>query len=310
LDISSSSIAPRAPTSTLGLTSRTSSTPHLVSAPRIRTKNLGNHLGLEVADFGQCTTRWQQSLYPARYHSMLRVVHEGIDTRAVTPNPNARLRLPGHPEFAAGEEILTYLARNLEPYRGFVSFMKSLPLILARRPNAQVLVVGGDEVSYGTRLPAGRTYRQQMLEELGDSLELKRVHFLSKLPYNTFLTILQVSRVHLYLTYPFVLSWSMLEAMSAGCLVIGSQTPPVEEVIRHQDNGLLVNFFDVESIAASVVEALANPKAHEALRQRARRTVIDNYDLRSLALPAQLKLLQEAAEPHGPYLWTNKRMCK
>ncbi len=138
---------------------------------------------------------------------MLRVVHEGIDTRAITPNPAARLCLPGvEREFSAGDEILTYVARNLEPYRGFVSFMKSLPLILQRRPNAHVIVVGGDEVSYGTRLPAGKTYKQKMLKELGDSLDLTRVHFLGKVPYPTFLTVLQISRAHLYLTYPFVLS--------------------------------------------------------------------------------------------------------
>src|SRR5262249_9984967 len=134
------------------------------TAPRIRTKNLGNHLGLEAVDLGQCPTRWQHSLYPERYRSMLRVVHEGIDTRTVAPNSAAKLRLPeGGLEFSAGDEVLTYVARNLEPYRGFVSFMKSLPLILTRRPNAHVIIVGGDEVSYGSRLPAGKSYKQHML---------------------------------------------------------------------------------------------------------------------------------------------------
>jgi len=280
----------------------------LDTAPRLRTKNIGNLLGLEAADIGQCPTRWQQSLYPERYQSMLRVIHEGIDTRIVKPHPSAKLSLPnGNRELTAEDEVVTYVSRNLEPYRGFRSFMRSLPSILSRRPKAQVVVVGGDEVSYGMRLPEGKTYREEMLKELGDSLDLSRVHFLGRVPYPTFLTVLQVSRVHVYLTYPFVLSWSMLEALSAGCLVLGSRTPPVEEVLRHRENGLLVDFFDTAAIADTVVDALANPGAYRAIRERARRTVIEGYDLHTLALPAQLKLVREAAEPQGPYLWKGAR---
>lgn len=280
----------------------------LDTAPRLRTKNAGNLLGLEAADLGQCPTRWQQSLYPERYHSMLRVIHEGVDTRAVKPDPAAKLKLPGSGrEFTGTDEIVTYVARNLEPYRGFQVFMRSLPAILSRRPKAHVLVVGGDEVSYGIRLPKGKTYREEMLKELGGSLDLSRVHFLGRVPYPVFLTLLQISRAHVYLTYPFVLSWSMLEAMSTGCLVIGSKTAPVEEVLRHGENGLLVDFFDTAGIADAVVDALANPGAYRAIRERARRTVIEGYDLHTLALPAQLKLVREAAEPRGPYLWKGAR---
>lgn len=280
----------------------------LDTAPRLRTKNIGNLLGLEAADLGQCPTRWQQSLYPERYHSMLRVIHEGIDTRVVKPNPAAKLPLPdGSRELTSEDEVVTYVARNLEPYRGFQSFMRSLPAILSRRPKAQVVIVGGDEVSYGTRLPDGKTYRQEMLKELGDSLDLSRVHFLGRVPYATFLTVLQVSRAHVYLTYPFVLSWSMLEALSTGSLVVGSRTPPVEEVLRHRENGLLVDFFDTVAIADTVVDVLSNPEAYRPLRERARRTVIEGYDLHTLALPAQLKLVREAAEPRGSYLWKGAR---
>lgn len=280
----------------------------LDTAPRLRTKNVGNLLGLEAADLAQCPTRWQQSLYPERYRSMLRVIHEGIDTRVVKPNPLAKLSLPNsNRELTAQDEIVTYVARNLEPYRGFQSLMRSLRAILSRRPNANVVVVGGDEVSYGKRLPQGKTYREEMLKELGDSLDLNRVHFLGRVPYPTFLTILQVSRAHVYLTYPFVLSWSMLEALSTGCLVIGSKTAPVEEVLRHGENGLLVDFFDTAGIADAVVDALAYPEAYRALRERARRTIIEGYDLHTLALPAQLKLVREAAEPNGPYLWKGAR---
>jgi len=262
------------------------------TAPRLRTKNLGNLLALDTADLGQCPTEWQKSVYPRRYHPTLNVIHEGIDTTVVKPDPKARLILGETGlEFTAGEEIVTYVARNLEPYRGFPSFMRCLPEVLAARPNAQVLVVGGDDVSYGARLPDGQTFRKQTLAELGSSIDLSRVHFLGKIPYPAFVKVLQVSRVHVYLTYPFVLSWSMLEAMSAGCLVVGSATQPVQEVIHHGGNGLLVDFFSPDEIAERVIEALEQPGSFASLRRNARETVIDRYDLRSVCLPAHLQML-------------------
>jgi glycosyltransferase involved in cell wall biosynthesis len=265
------------------------------TAPRIRTKNLGNLIGLDAADLGQTPTQWQRSLYPARHQSMLQVTHEGIDTQLVAPAQDARLHLQDAGiELTPDDEVLTYVARNLEPYRGFESFMRSLPAILEQRPNAQVLIVGGDEISYGHRLPDGQTHKQRMLSELGASLDLKRVHFLGKVPYPIFLKVLQISHVHVYLTYPFVLSWSMLEAMSAGCLLVASRTAPVEEVIREGENGFLVDFFSPAEISARVVAALeAGRNGHADIRQNARSTIIEKYDLKSICLPAQLALLDQ-----------------
>jgi glycosyltransferase involved in cell wall biosynthesis len=262
------------------------------TAPRLRTKNLGNLLALDTADLGQCPTQWQKSVYPRRYQTILNVIHEGVDTTVVKPDPAARLIIAdSKEEFTAGEEIVTYVARNLEPYRGFPIFMRSLPKILAARPKARVLIVGGDEVSYGAPLPAGETFRKKILAELNGSLDLTRVHFLGKLPYAGFIKVLQISRVHVYLTYPFVLSWSMLEAMAAGCLVVGSRTQPVEEVIHHGGNGLLVDFFSPEQVAYRVIDALEDGKAFASIRQNARETIIDRYDLRSICLPGLLRLL-------------------
>ena len=265
------------------------------TAPRIRTKNLGNLLALDTVDLGQTATQWQKSLYPERYQHMLHAVHEGIDTERVRPDPHVRLTLPNGMTLTRDDEVLTYVARNLEPYRGFPQFMRSLPAILKARPKAQVLIVGGDEVSYGHRLPPGQTHRQHMLNELGDSLDMSRVHFLGKLPYPVFLQVLQVSRVHVYLTYPFVLSWSLLESLSAGCLVVGSRTPPVEEAITNGQNGWLVDFFKPDEIAAQVIEGLAAGRDGVALlRQNARRSVVEKYDLKTICLPAYLHLLEQA----------------
>ena len=262
------------------------------TAPRLRTKNLGNLLALDTCDFGQTPTNWQKSVYPPRYHRNMHVIHEGIDTRIAIPNSQARVKVTKDgPEIAAGDEIVTYVSRSLEPYRGFRTFMRSLPAILAARPNARVLIVGADGVSYGAPAAGPLGYREQMLEELGDSLDLSRVHFLGKVSYEAFIRLLQVSRVHVYLTYPFVLSWSMLEAMSAGCLVVGSSTQPVQEAIQHGGNGLLVDFFSHAAVAQRVIEALEDRRAHDSIRQNARQSIIDQYDLQTVCLPAHLRML-------------------
>jgi len=271
---------------------------------RVRTKNLGNLLALDAVDYGQCPTQWQKSLYPIEYQSKLHVVHEGIDTRSVVPNPHAQYCIPNSSiTLAHGDEVVTYVARNLEPYRGFPSFMRSLPKVLQQRPNAHVLIVGGDETSYGPKPVDGRNFREQMLQELKGKIDLQRVHFLGKVPYSTFVNILQISQVHVYLTYPFVLSWSMLEAMSAGCLLVGSRTPPVEEVIRDGENGILVDIFSPTEIAERVIDALADRRAYDVLRKNARRTIVEHYDLQTICLPAQLNLLEMACnrgKPNAP----------
>jgi len=264
--------------------------------PRIRTKNLGNLLALDLVDAGQCATAWQKSLYPPRFHSLLHVVHEGIDTTQVAPSPTARLPLPNGRVLTAADEVVTYVARNLEPYRGFPTFLRSLPDVLARRPKAQVVIVGGDDVSYGPRPPSGQTYREILLAELGSALDTSRVHFLGKVPYATFVAVLQISTVHVYLTQPFVLSWSLLEAMAAGCVVVASDTPPVTEVIRDGENGLLVDFFAPAALAERVEAVLADRGRYARLAQEARDTICSEYDLQTVCLPRQLALIAHLTE--------------
>lgn len=268
--------------------------------PRVRVKNAVNTLGFEAADWGHTPTRWQWSLYPDYMRDRISVIHEGVDTVAVSPDPTAWLRLGASLTLTARDEVITYVARNLEPYRGFHVFMRALPRILRRRPRAHVVIVGGDEVSYGQWAPGGRTFRDLLLEEVGDALDRERVHFLGQVPYATFLTVLRLSAVHVYLTFPFVLSWSFLEAMAAGCLVVGSATAPVEEILEDGRNGLLVDFFDGEGIARRIDEVLDHPDRMRSLRAEARRRVVEGYDLRTVTLPRHLALIDDLIAGRRP----------
>ena len=261
---------------------------------RLRTRNAINLLGLDAVDWGQSPTEWQRSQYPQPYRDRITVVHEGVDTSLVKPDPTARLWLSSGRCLSRSDEIVTYSARDLEPYRGFHVLMRALPEVLEQRPQAQVLIVGGDGVSYGRRPEQAASYPAQLLAELDGRLDLRRVHFLGRLPYQQYLTVLQISTVHVYLTYPFVLSWSLLEAMSAECLVIGSRTPPVEEVVRDGENGALVDFFDVDGLADRITAALAQKTdgVNNRIRAAARETVITRYDANAVCLPAYMDLLR------------------
>jgi glycosyltransferase involved in cell wall biosynthesis len=163
----------------------------------------------------------------------------------------------------------------------------------------RVIIVGGDERGYGS-VPERGTWRQQFLDEVRGSIDHSRVHFIGRVSHEVLVALYQVAACHVYLTYPFVLSWSMLESMSAGGLVVGSRTPPVEELIRHGENGLLVDFFDPQAIAQQVAEVLATPDRYRVLREAARRTIVDGYDLARTCLPKQLALVEALAAGQIP----------
>jgi glycosyltransferase involved in cell wall biosynthesis len=260
---------------------------------RMRVKNANNLLALNAADWGVSPTKWQSRQFPPWSQSRISTIHDGIDTNAAVPNPQARLRIDELKlDLAAGDEIVTFVNRNLEPYRGFHVFMRALPALLQQRPNARVLIIGGDKVSYGRPPANGGTWQQAMLDEIGDGLDRNRVHFLGQVPYQAYLRLLQLSAVHVYLTYPFVLSWSLLEALSAGCLVVASRTAPVEEVITDGENGFLVDFFDRNALVEAVTAALENRGGHRAIRERARERVVAGYDLQRVCLPQQMGLIE------------------
>ncbi len=249
----------------------------LDSAVALSIKNAASLLSLAEADVAISPTEWQRSTFPAAFRHLIEVCHEGIDVDHVRPNPHAVLDLPSGRKLRAGEEIVTYVSRNLEPLRGYHIFMRALARILRERPQAHIVIIGGDSVSYGLHPPPGRSWKDIFLAENRSGLDLDRVHFLGHVTYAVYLRTLQVSAAHVYLTYPFVMSWSLLEAMAAQCLVVASMTGPVQEVIDGT-NGILTDFFDHDALAGHVIAALETPEAFQDRRRRARTTVADRYE--------------------------------
>ena len=244
---------------------------------RIRTKNSINLLSLHASDAGISPTQWQKSLYPSEFQPKISVIHEGVNTGLAKPNPNAELTLPSGLKLSKKDKVVTFVARNLEPYRGFHQFMRALEEICQRQPDCHVLIVGGDDISYGRKPDGALNFREKLQKEV--SFDKNRVHFLGRMPYADFLTMLQISSAHVYLTVPFVLSWSMLEAMATECVVIGSDTAPVSEVINGE-NGVLVDFFSSGEIAAKVDDVLTNQSSQKyaAMGKNARETIVNNYN--------------------------------
>lgn len=273
----------------------------------LRARNGVSLLAFQAADWGHSATQWQRSLHPPELQARISVMHEGVDTVAVCPKPKASFVLPGsRRKLTRRDEVVTYVARNLEPYRGFHVFMRSLPRLLRRRKRLQVVIVGGDEVSYGSPPPPTSTYRAMMLEELGSELDCQRVHFLGLIDYPAYLSLLQVSSVHVYLTYPFVLSWSFVEALASGCLVVGSATPPVLEVLRDGENGLTVDFFAHQELASRIEAALEEAEKMEGIRAAARATAIKHFDLQNVLLPRWLRLFDDLIHRRPPAASTRR----
>jgi glycosyltransferase involved in cell wall biosynthesis len=260
----------------------------------IRARNGAVALALMDSDRIVCPTKWQLATFPKYLRDQMTLLHDGIDTKGARPRPAARVRIKGGPQLQPGDEIITHVNTNLEPARGMHIFLRALPDILAARPNAHVLIVGSDEgTPYVGDPPDGGTWKQKFLGEVGDRLDSTRVHWLGRLRWLDYIGVLAVSKVHVYLTYPFVLSWSILEAMSVGCLVVASATAPVLEVIEHERNGLTVDFFDQAALARTVIDALARPAADFAqLKEAARRTVIERYDRDTICLPRWIELIE------------------
>ena len=260
-------------------------------------KNASTLLSLAEADFGLSPTEWQKQTYPPEFQGKIHVVHEGVDEERLRPDPEARFLLPNGINAGRDHEIVTFVARNLEPMRGYHIFMRALPQILETRPDAQIVIAGGDGVSYGASAPEGQSWKSIYFDEVAHRLDPSRVHFLPRLPYDDYIRLLQVSRAHVYLTFPFVLSWSLIEAMALGCAIVASDTAPVREAITHGINGLLTPFHDPEALAGEVSRLLADPGAFAHLGQAARATALGRYAKKACLAETMSRLGLEPSAP-------------
>ncbi|PIE09794.1 MAG: glycosyl transferase [Rhodobacterales bacterium] len=272
---------------------------------KMRVRNVNGLLHQDLMDAGLCPTRFQLSSYPPEWRERITLQHDGIDTGLSRPDPDVRFSLPSGRALTRADEVITYVSRSLEPMRGFDVFMEALPDLLRARPNAEIVVVGREDVSYGAHPPGGGSWKTYLLGKIASRLapgDLDRVHFLGNIPHDQFRAFLQVSRVHIYLTRPFVVSWGLMEAMATGCAIVASDVTPVREVIPSGEMAELIKFPDPNALVEAVSELAENETRRHAMGQAARAHIVDHYDLKSICLPAQIAWVDglAALPPRAP----------
>lgn len=259
----------------------------LDSAQLLFVNNAPNYLSMEKCDAGVSPTKWQRDTHPLSLRGKITVLHDGIRTDKLKPDHDSDLKVTcGETTFVRGEEIITYIARNLEPSRGIHTMLRSLPRLQALRPKARLAVIGGDGVSYGSQPPKGQTFRGMLMAELGDSVDWSRVHFLGQLPYGTLMNLIRLARCHVYLTVPFVLSWSLMEAMALEKTVVATDVAPVREVVDDGKTGFLFDYFKPVDLAERVADVLAHKDNYRNIGIDARRRMVEEYDFLTLRFPA------------------------
>lgn len=263
-------------------------------AARLMLRCLPQSLLWDKAVAGLSPTAFQADTYPDPMRGKIRVIHDGIDTDVVKPGPAQQMQAGNGHVFNPGDEIVTFINRNLEPLRGYHRFMRALPELQRRRPNAHFIVIGGNDVSYG-KAPDSGTWKDRFLNEVRDQLDLSRVHLVGKVPYGLYLNILRLASVHIYLTYPFVASWSLAEALASGVPVVASGTEPVREFVTDCENGLLVDFFDETGLVERTCTLLEDRALAGRLGAAARARAVAEYDLKRVCLPRQLAWIDDVA---------------
>lgn len=261
-------------------------------------KNAGMALAYAMADTIVCPTPFQAGTFPKGFASSIRILHEGVDIAHSARKQGARLRMPNGTELDGSTPVITFINRNFERLRGFHIFMRALPDFLAARPDAHVILIGGDDgKGYGGQLENGETWKSKMLAEVGDRLDMTRVHFTGRVTHPQMIAALSMSWAHVYYTYPFVLSWSLVEAMACECLILGSDTGPVRDAIIASENGILNDFFDVRALSEAMTQACETPEGFSGMRRKARETALELFDRETVGVPGWMELIRDAIGP-------------
>lgn len=260
-----------------------------VQKMQIRASNSINLIDLYSSDACVTSTNWQKQQFPKEFHNKIQVIYNGVDTEKFKPSNDAKFLVKEkNIEFGLEDEVITYGTRGMEPYRGFPQFLEIAVHLQKKRPNLHVIITGEDKTYYSPQL-VNDTFKNYMLKNLS-GLDTNRVHFVRKLPHDNYAKLLQVSSAHVYFTYPYILSQSVLEAMSAGCCIVASDTKPVLEFVKDGENGLLFGFNNFNQIVEKIEYALDNKEKMQKIRAAARKTIIENYSLDKV-LPQQINLI-------------------
>ena len=266
----------------------------------LHARNAPNYLSYVRCDAGFTASDWQKSTFPELLQSKIQVLHEGIRTDLLHPDHDSPIEVPlADPPFRRGDEIVTYVARNLEPIRGVHTFLRCLPRLLHRRPKARIAIIGGDQTSYGPKLAEGKTYVTALKQELGKRVDWSRVHFLGQIDYKHLMNLIKLSSCHVYLTVPFVVSWSLFEAMALEKTIVASDVAPVRDVIEDGSTGFLVDFFSPQKLAEKIGDVLAHPDHFRSVGETARRHVVEKYDFQTICFPQFVAFLNSVLEPYG-----------
>lgn len=270
--------------------------PDLKIRMNLRNRNLPVLADLHACDHGICPTSWQKSRFPKEFHSKLSVVHDGIDIGSFQPVKDQKFKT-GNLDLSGVEQLVTYTANVLAPYKGFQQFMESLPAVLEQKPNAHVVIVGADHVAVKDKSGNKASYKSLILEKVKP--DPHRVHFMDALTHEDYTRLLQASAVHVCLDSPLVVSKFLLQAMSCECLVIAPDIAPVKEVITDGVNGIIADFSSPDKIAEKIAACLDYPSFMTAVRQKARQTIVETYAVEK-NLPRQLDIMKKLIQQDKP----------